>query len=122
MDLSQLSLNDEDYLVSDMSTELNSQVPAFTDFLILARPYTSDLCFNEFSVENVTNRCHEKMAESDLWSIEAVDGDEVKACKSFPLSVISDNLVTRSACSVLLLGVAMLVFLAMWSSNYLDFC
>lgn len=122
MDLAQLSFNNEDYLVSDMSAELNNQVPTFTDFLILARPYTSDLCFNEFSAEDVTNHCHEKMAESDLWSVEAVNGDEVKACKSFPLSVISDNLATRSARSVLLVGVAMLVFLAMWSFNYLDFC
>ena len=46
MDLSQLSFNNEDYLVSDMSAELNNQAPTFTDFLILARPYTSDLCFN----------------------------------------------------------------------------
>ena len=46
MDLGQLSFNDEDYQVSDMSAELNNQVPTFTDFLILARPYTSDLCFN----------------------------------------------------------------------------
>ena len=46
MDLSQLSFNNEDYLVSDMSAELNNQAPTFTDFLILARPYTSDLRFN----------------------------------------------------------------------------